>query len=58
MTQAWVRNLVSLVLRQVMGSAFEQHSELSVVFTGDAEMRRLNRRYRGKIERQMYCPFP
>jgi probable rRNA maturation factor len=46
----WLRSLSSLVLKSVKGSSFEKRSELSVVLTGDGEVRRLSRRYR-KIDK-------
>ena len=44
----WLRRLSSLVLKKAKGPAFEKRSELSVVLTGDSEVRRLNRVYRKK----------
>jgi probable rRNA maturation factor len=44
----WARRLASLALRGAKSRAFEKRAELSVVLTGDAEVRKLNRRYRGK----------
>jgi probable rRNA maturation factor len=47
-TPAWVKRLASRALKGAKGGAFEKHSELSVVLTGNEEVRKLNRRYRGK----------
>jgi rRNA maturation RNase YbeY len=40
--------LSSLTVRSVKGAVFEKKAELSVVLTGDGEVRRLNRFYRKK----------
>ena len=58
MTSAWLRRLSTLVLRTVKGAAFERKSELSIVLTGDAEVRELNRLYRGKDKTTDVLSFP
>ncbi len=45
---AWLKRLASLVLVLVKGREFEKKSELSIVLTGDSEIRKLNRVYRKK----------
>ncbi len=47
-TPAWVRQLAQLTLTKVKGKAFANLCELSVLFTGDAQVKKLNRQYRGK----------
>jgi probable rRNA maturation factor len=47
-TPEWVKHLASQALRGAKGRAFEKRAELSVVLTGNEEVRKLNRRYRGK----------
>jgi probable rRNA maturation factor len=44
----WAKRIASLALRGAKSRAYESRAELSVVFTGDAEVKKLNRRYRGK----------
>jgi len=53
-----VRRLSSLVLSRVKGRAFERRAELSVVLTGDGEMRRLNKAFRGKDKTTDVLSFP
>ena len=48
LSSAWVRRLASQALDKAKGKDFSKACELSVVFTGDAQVRRLNRQYRGK----------
>jgi probable rRNA maturation factor len=55
---AWLRRLSSLVLKKVKGPAFEKRSELSIVLTGDAEVRKLNRLYRKKDKTTDVLSFP
>lgn len=55
---AWLRRLSSLVLKTVKGPAFEKRSELSIVLTGDSEIRRLNRLYRKKNKTTDVLSFP
>jgi probable rRNA maturation factor len=42
----------------VKGLSFEKRSELSIVLTGDAEVRRLNRQYRKKDKTTDVLSFP
>ena len=44
----WIRTLSSLVLGAVKGKVFEKNAELSVLLTGDAQVRGLNKKFRGK----------
>ncbi len=46
------------VVRAVKGAAFERQCELSVVFTGDAEVRKMNRLYRKKDKTTDVLAFP
>ena len=55
---AWLKRLSTLVLKSVKGAAFEKCAELSVVLAGDAEVRRLNRRYRKKDKTTDVLSFP
>jgi rRNA maturation RNase YbeY len=54
----WTRQLSVLVLRGVRGAAFERKAELSILLTGDAEVRRLNREYRKKDRTTDVLSFP
>jgi len=54
----WLRRLSGLALRTVKGASFEKHSELSIVLTGDGEVRRLNRLYRKKDKTTDVLSFP
>jgi probable rRNA maturation factor len=47
-TSAWVRRLAFLTLSTVKGKGFSNLCELSVLLTGDAQVKKLNRQYRGK----------
>jgi probable rRNA maturation factor len=44
----WAKRVASQALKGAKGRAFERRAELSVVLTGNAEVKKLNRRYRGK----------
>lgn len=57
-TRAWILRLSGRVLRQVKGTAFAKGAELSVTWVGDAEMKRLNRAYRGKNKTTDVLSFP
>jgi len=57
-TSAWFRRLSSLVLKQVKGAAFTNNAELSIVLTGDAEVKKLNRVYRKKNKTTDVLSFP
>jgi len=48
LTPTWARSLAELTLITAKGKSFAKDCELSVVFTGDGQVRRLNRQYRGK----------
>jgi probable rRNA maturation factor len=56
--RAWLARLASLVLRRVKGASFERKCELSIVLTGDGEVRRLNRAYRNKDKTTDVLSFP
>jgi probable rRNA maturation factor len=53
-----LRNLSSFVLKTVKGAAFEKKAELSVVLTGDAEVKALNKAYRKKDKTTDVLSFP
>jgi probable rRNA maturation factor len=55
---AWLERLSSLALKKVKGPAFEKKSELSIVLTGDGEVKRLNRAYRRKNKTTDVLSFP
>ena len=57
-TTSWLRRLSSHVLRKTKGPSFEKRSELSIVLTGDAEVRCLNRQYRKKDKTTDVLSFP
>ena len=57
-SDAWIRRLSGLVLSRVKGPAFARRAELSVLMTGDAEVRRLNRSYRKKDSTTDVLSFP
>src|ERR1700679_4191716 len=46
------------VVRAVKGVSFERQCELSVVFTGDAQVRKMNRLYRKKDKTTDVLAFP
>ena len=48
LTASWVRSLAGCALETVKGKSFSGACELSAVFASDAQVRRLNRQYRGK----------
>jgi probable rRNA maturation factor len=50
--------LSSLTLKKVKGPAYEKRSELSIVLTGDSEVRLLNRQYRKKDKTTDVLSFP
>lgn len=58
LSEARLRRLSSLVLKSVRGASFERRSELSVVLTGDGEVRKLNRAYRKKDKTTDVLSFP
>ena len=47
-----------MVLKKVKGASFESRSELSIVLTGDREVRKLNRLYRKKDKTTDVLSFP
>lgn len=55
---AWIKRLSTLVLKTVKGALFEKQAELSVVLTGDGEVRKLNRLYRKKDKTTDVLSFP
>lgn len=55
---AWIKRLATLILKKVKGASFEKKAELSVVLTGDAEVRKLNRLYRKKDKTTDVLSFP
>lgn len=55
---AWIKGLSTLALKKVKGAAFEKQAELSVVLTGDGEVRKLNRLYRKKDKTTDVLSFP
>ncbi len=57
-TSAWLRRLSSLVLKRVKGAAFAKNAELSIVLTGDAEVKKINRVYRKKNKTTDVLSFP
>lgn len=57
-TPSWIKRVSSLVLKAVKGAPFERRSELSVVLTGDGEVKRLNHQYRGKNRTTDVLAFP
>ncbi|HVZ79697.1 MAG TPA: rRNA maturation RNase YbeY [bacterium] len=57
-SRGWVLRLSRLVLRRVKGPSFERGAELSVTWVGDAEMKELNRSYRGKAKTTDVLSFP
>jgi probable rRNA maturation factor len=57
-SSAWLQGLSSLVLKGVKGMAFERKTELSIVLTGDGEVKALNRIYRKKNKTTDVLSFP
>jgi probable rRNA maturation factor len=54
----WLRRLSVLAIGKVKGKPFEKRSELSVVLTGDREIRKLNKAYRKKDKTTDVLSFP
>jgi probable rRNA maturation factor len=54
----WIKRLSTLVLKKAKGAVFEKGAELSVVLTGDGEVRKLNRLYRKKDKTTDVLSFP
>lgn len=57
-SSAWIKGLSALVLKRVKGASFEKKAELSVVLTGDGEVRKLNRLFRKKDKTTDVLSFP
>jgi len=55
---AWLKRLSALTLKTVKGPSFEKKVEVSVVLTGDAEVKRLNKTYRHKDKTTDVLSFP
>lgn len=55
---AWINRLSALTLKTVKGPFFEKKAEVSVVLTGDAEVKRLNKAYRHKDRTTDVLSFP
>lgn len=58
MSTVWLKKISFFTLKNVKSSAFTKKCELSVVLTGDKEIRRLNRRYRQKDKPTDVLSFP
>lgn len=54
----WLKRLSTLTVKAVKGSGFERKAELSIVLTGDDEVKKLNRLYRGKNKTTDVLSFP
>ncbi|HXL73565.1 MAG TPA: rRNA maturation RNase YbeY [bacterium] len=54
----WLKRLTTLTVKRVKGAVFENKAELSIVLTGDAEVKRLNRIYRAKDKTTDVLSFP
>ncbi len=52
------RRFSSLALKKVKGAVFEKNAELSIVLTGDGEVRALNKAYRKKNKTTDVLSFP
>jgi probable rRNA maturation factor len=57
-TEVWLKKLSSLTVKAVKGAGFERRAELSIVLTGDAEVKKLNRLHRGKNKTTDVLSFP
>jgi probable rRNA maturation factor len=57
-TDIWLKGLASLTVKAVKGARFELKAELSIVLTNDAEVKKLNRIYRGKNKTTDVLSFP
>jgi probable rRNA maturation factor len=57
-SRAWLERLSTLTVKTVKGTVFERKSELSIVLTGDAEVKKLNRIYRSKNKTTDVLSFP
>ena len=55
---AWIARLAGLALKTVKGPSFAQKAELSVVLTGDSQVRRLNKAFRGMDKTTDVLSFP
>jgi len=54
----WLKRLSTLTLKSVKGAAFEKNCELSIVLTGDAEVKKLNRAFRHQDKTTDVLSFP
>jgi rRNA maturation RNase YbeY len=54
----WLKRLSALTLKSVKGAVFEKKCELSIVLTGDAEVKKLNRAFRHKDKTTDVLSFP
>ncbi len=54
----WLKRLSSLTVKTVKGAGFERKTELSIVLTSDAEVKKLNRIYRNKNKTTDVLSFP
>jgi len=54
----WISRLSALTLKTAKGPSFANKAELSVVLTGDAEVKRLNKTYRHKDKTTDVLSFP
>jgi probable rRNA maturation factor len=57
-TADWMEKLAVLTLQTAKSRSFAETSELSLVLVGDAQMRRLNRQYRGMDKTTDVLSFP
>jgi probable rRNA maturation factor len=57
-SDSWLKRLTTLTVKKVKGAVFENKAELSMVLTGDAEVKKLNRIYRGKNKTTDVLSFP
>ena len=55
---AWIERLSALTLKTVKGLSFEKKADVSVVLTGDVEVKRLNKTYRHKDKTTDVLSFP
>jgi probable rRNA maturation factor len=57
-SDSWLKRLTTLTVKKVKGVTFESKAELSIVLTGDAQVKKLNRIYRGKNKTTDVLSFP
>ena len=58
LSTAKIKKLASFVLKEAKGISFERRAELPLVFTGDGEVRKLNKFYRKKDKTTDVLSFP